>query len=110
MASPQGGTAVAVLPSGAPLGAEMVGVDVVHALDEATCHRREAADHAHTVVLRQQRLTPDELRRFARRFGALALSPHTQFALPGHPEILSLQRHLRSSEAPHGQPRVHVGC
>jgi taurine dioxygenase len=40
--------------------------------------------------LRDQTLTPEQQIAFARRFGELEVSPRTQFALPGHPEILVL--------------------
>lgn len=80
-----------VLPSGAPLGAEIVGVDLTEDLDVPTFRAIEAAYNTHTViVVRHQHLQPEHLLRFARRFGALECSPRTQFALPEYPEILLL--------------------
>ena len=84
-----------VIPSGAPLGAEIVGVDLSEEIDDETFHAIDAAYNAHTVlVFRNQRLTPAQHLRFARRFGELEVSPRTQFALPGHPEVLILSNIL----------------
>jgi taurine dioxygenase len=90
-----------ILPSGAPLGAEIVGVDLAEDLDTPMFHAIEAAYNTHTVVVfRQQHLTPEHLLRFARRFGPLEISPRTQFALSGFPEILLLSNILDA----HGRP------
>jgi alpha-ketoglutarate-dependent taurine dioxygenase len=84
-----------VIPSGAPLGAEIVGVDLSAELDDQTFHAIDAAYNAHTVIVfRNQQLTPAQHLRFARRFGELEVSPRTQFALPGYPEILLLSNIL----------------
>lgn len=92
---------VAIRPSGAPLGAEIVDVNLAADVDEPTFRAIEAAYNTHTVlVFRQQHLTPALLLRFARRLGALELSPRTQFALPGYPEILLLSNIVDA----HGQP------
>jgi taurine dioxygenase len=70
-------------------------------VDEPTFQAIEAAYNTHTVlVFRQQQLTPAQLLRFARRFGPLEISPRTQFALPGYPEILRLSNIVDA----HGQP------
>lgn len=80
-----------VVPSAAPLGAEIVGVDLRQELDERTFRTLDAAYNTHTVIVfRDQQLTPEHLLRFAHRFGSLEISPRTQFALPGYPEILVL--------------------
>jgi len=92
---------LAILPSGAPLGAEVVGVNLAEDLDEPTFRAIEAAYNTHTVIVfRQQCLTPEHLLRFARRFGPLEISPRTQFALPAYPEILLLSNMVDA----HGQP------
>jgi taurine dioxygenase len=89
-----------IRPSGAPLGAEIVGVDLAEDLDTPTLHAIEAAYNTHTVVFRHQHLTPEHLLRFARRFGPLEISPRTQFALSGFPEILLLSNIIDA----HGRP------
>ena len=94
-------TGLEVIPSEAPLGAEIVGVDLRQELDAHTFRAIDAAYNAHTViVLRNQQLTPEHLPRFASRFGTLEVSPRTQFALPGYPEILVLSNILDA----HGRP------
>ena len=88
-------------PSRAPLGAEIVGVDLAADVDEPTFRAIEAAYNTHTVVvMRHQHLTPEHMLRFARRFGPLERSPRTQYALPDYPEILLLSNMLDA----HGQP------
>lgn len=90
-----------IRPSGAPLGAEIDGVDLAQTLDEATFRAIEDAYNTSTVIVfRHQSLTPEYLLRFARRFGALELSPRKPFALPGYPEILLLSNIVNA----HGQP------
>src|ERR1700730_16701755 len=57
-------------------------------------------DH-HYVALRQElhrTLTPEKQIAFARRFGELEISPRTQFALPGHPEILVLSNIIENGK------------
>ena len=92
-----------MLPSGAPLGAAILGLDLADELDEPTFEAIEAAYNTHTVlVFRDQRLTPAQLLRFARRFGPLEVSPRTQFALSGYPEILVLSNIVDAQGHPLG--------
>ena len=94
---------IQVIPSGAPLGAEIVGVDLSEEIDTSTFAAIDAAYNEHTVlVFRDQRLTPAQHLRFARRFGTLEVSPRTQFALPGHPEVLILSNILDADGRPIG--------
>jgi taurine dioxygenase len=88
-------------PSRAPLGAEIVGVDLAADVDEPTFRAIEDAYNTHTViVIRHQHLTPEHLLRFARRFASLERSPRTQYALLGYPDILLLSNIVDA----HGQP------
>jgi taurine dioxygenase len=90
-----------ILPSDAPLGAAIVGVNLAEDVDEPTFRAIETAYHTHTVIVfRQQCVTPEQLLRFARRFGPLEISPRTQFALHAYPEILLLSNIVDA----HGQP------
>ena len=94
---------LAVIPSGAPLGAEIVGVDLSEEIDDQTFHAIDAAYNEHIVIVfRDQQLTPAQHLRFARRFGELEISPRTQFALPGYPEILLLSNILDGNGQPIG--------
>jgi taurine dioxygenase len=73
----------------APLGAEVVGLDLSRPLsaeDFARIHRAHL-DH-HVLVFRDQRITPDQQVEFSRRFGPLQIHVLQQFGLPGHPEVL----------------------
>jgi len=78
-----------IVPFDAPLGAEVVGIDLsqpLGAADFARVHRAHL-DH-HVLVFRDQRITPDEHVAFSRRFGPLQIHVLHQFALAAHPEVL----------------------
>lgn len=67
---------VTVIPTGAALGADVVVVDLMQRLDEATFKAVEAAWHEHLVLrFRGQRLDDPGLLAFARRFGELDKAP-----------------------------------
>jgi taurine dioxygenase len=73
----------------APLGAEVIGLDLAKPLGEydfARLHRAHL-DY-HVLVFRDQHITPQQQIAFSRRFGPLQIHVLHQFALPGHPEIL----------------------
>ncbi|SDD73142.1 TauD/TfdA dioxygenase family protein [Paraburkholderia lycopersici] len=73
----------------APLGAEVIGLDLAKPLGEqdfARLHRAHL-DH-HVLVFRDQHITPEQQIAFSRRFGPLQIHVLRQFALHGHPEIL----------------------
>ncbi len=62
-------SAVRIVPFDAPLGAEVLGLDLSQPLDAATFARIHAAhlDH-HVLVFRDQRITPAQQVDFSRRF------------------------------------------
>ena len=73
----------------APLGAEVLGLDLSKPLgvnDFARIHRAQL-DH-HVLVFRDQRITPEQHIAFSRLFGPLQTHVLHQFALAGHPEML----------------------
>jgi taurine dioxygenase len=73
----------------APLGAQVLGLDLAQPLaasDFARIHRAHL-DH-HVLVFREQRITPQQQIDFSRRFGPLQIHVLHQFLLPGHPEVL----------------------
>jgi taurine dioxygenase len=79
---------LSVRPTGAALGAEILGVDLAQNLDEATF--REIVDlfHRHEVVFfRGQDLTPEQHVAFSRRFGELEIHVRQDCCRPGFPEI-----------------------
>jgi len=78
-----------VRPFAAPVGAEIVGLDIskpINAEDFARIHRAHL-DH-HVVVFRNQQITPQQHIDFSRRFGPLEIHVLHQFQLENHPEIL----------------------
>ena len=84
----------------APLGAEIVGIDLSHPLNDTDFARvhRAHLDH-HVVVFRDQRITPEQHVAFSRRFGNLQIHVLKQFLLKNHPEIL-----IVSNVVEDGQP------
>lgn len=73
----------------APLGAEVLGLDLSRPVSDETFRRihRAHLDH-HVLVFRDLRITPQQQIEFSRRFGPLQIHVLHQFQLPGHPEIL----------------------
>ncbi|MGJ7544370.1 TauD/TfdA dioxygenase family protein [Variovorax sp. LT1R16] len=88
-----------VRPFDAPVGAEVVGLDIakpINAADFARLHRAHL-DH-HVVVFRDQRVSPDDHVAFSRRFGPLQIHVLHQFQLKGHPEVLIVSNILENGE------------
>ena len=80
-----------IRPTGAPVGAEIRGVDLSQALDDEVFAQIEQAFERHGVLFfRDQQLSPEQLVRFSRRFGELEPSVLKQYLLPGHPDIVVL--------------------
>jgi taurine dioxygenase len=78
-----------IAPFDAPLGAEVIGLDLAQPLgaqEFAELHRAHL-DH-HVLVFRDQRITPSQQVAFSRRFGALQIHVLRQFQLPSDPEVL----------------------
>lgn len=85
----------------APLGAEVIGLDLSRPVSDADFSRLHRAhlDH-HVLVFRDQRITPAEQVAFSRRFGPLQIHVLSKsFQLAGHPEIL-----IVSNIKENGQP------
>ena len=82
-------SALRINPFNAPLGAEVVGLDLAQPLDDVLFRRIHQAhlDH-HVLVFRNQRITPAQQIAFSRRFGPLQIHVLRQFQLQGHPEVL----------------------
>jgi taurine dioxygenase len=72
------------------VGAEIGGVDVSHAMSEVTIAeiRRAFLEH-HVVFFRDQRLSPESLMVFGRRFGELDTHPFVE-AMDGYPEVIEI--------------------
>jgi taurine dioxygenase len=87
----------------APVGAEIVGLDIgkpIGAADFARIHRAHLEHHV--LVFRDQRITPDEHIAFSRRFGPLEIHVLHQFHLDGHPEILIVSNIKKENGEPLG--------
>jgi taurine dioxygenase len=81
------------------VGAEIRGVNLAADLADDTFEKiDDAYNHYSVLVFRDQTLTPAQQIAFARRFGELEISPRTQFALPGHPEILVLSNIIENGK------------
>jgi taurine dioxygenase len=78
-----------VHPFDAPVGAEVVGLDISKPINTEDFTRLHKAhlDH-HVLVFRDQQITPQEHIDFSRRFGPLEIHVLHQFQLKNHPEIL----------------------
>ena len=88
-----------IRPLSKHLGAEIVGIDVSKHLPDDVFTAIDDAYNRHSVlVFRDQTLTPEQQIAFARRFGDLEISPRTEFALPGHPEILVLSNIIENGK------------
>jgi taurine dioxygenase len=88
-----------IKPLSKHVGAEIVGVDLATELPDDVFERIDDAWNRYSVlVFRDQKLTPEQQIAFSRRFGDLEISPRTQFALPGHPEILVLSNIIENGK------------
>jgi alpha-ketoglutarate-dependent taurine dioxygenase len=95
-----------IKPLSEHVGAEISGVNLAADLADDTFEKIDDAYNRYSVlVFRDQKLTPEQQIAFARRFGELEISPRTQFALPGHPEILVLSNIIEN-----GQPIGNAGA
>jgi len=84
----------------APLGAEVLGLDLSRPLsneDFARLHRAHLEHHV--LVFRHQHITPGQQVAFSRRFGPLQIHVLRQFQLPSDPEVL-----IVSNIRENGQP------
>src|SRR6202030_3063920 len=88
-----------VKPLSEHVGAEITGVNLAADLADDTFEKIDDAYNRYSVlVFRDQKLTPEQQTAFARRFGELEISPRTQLALPGHPEILVLSNIIENGK------------
>ena len=98
---------IEVIPTGAALGAQVRGVDLRH-LDETTFGRLVQAWHDHSVVLvRDQRLSDQDLIAFSRRLGDLDWAPIQETGrrfVEGLPEI-----YIVSNVKVNGEPIGSLG-
>jgi taurine dioxygenase len=93
------GPPVQIKPLSRYVGAEIVGSDLAEPLPDDVFRKiDDAYNHYSVLVFRDQKLTPEQQIAFARRFGELEISPRTDFALPGYPEILVLSNIIENGK------------
>jgi taurine dioxygenase len=91
-----------VIPLDAPLGAEVVGLDLSLPLDDTDFARLHRAHLAHHVlVFREQHITPAQQVAFSRRWGPLQIHVLRQFQLATQPEVLVVSN-IRENGQPIG--------
>ncbi|MPY73835.1 MAG: TauD/TfdA family dioxygenase [Alphaproteobacteria bacterium] len=90
-----------VRPTGAAAGAEIFGVDLTKGLDSAGFAPIQAALDAYgVIVLRDQKITPEQQIAFSRHFGELDVNFNAKrFGVSGSPEI-----YIISNIVENGQP------
>jgi taurine dioxygenase len=89
-------------PFDAPLGAEVVGLDLSLPLDAGDFARLHRAHLAyHVLVFREQHITPAQQVAFSRRWGPLQIHVLRQFQLPSQPEVLVVSN-IRENGQPIG--------
>ncbi len=96
-------TQIQIIPSTAPVGAEVRGVDASANVDDATFDAIKDALHKYkAIVLRKQKLTPDQQLAFCGRFGTL--DPHVlpQYLVPGYTQLVRISNVLDDAGQPIG--------
>ena len=83
----------------APLGKEVLGLDISQELDEATFAKlRDAYDQHSVLVFRNQRLSPEQHIRFSKGFGELEIHVVAKYLLPGHPDIFRVSNIMENGQ------------
>jgi taurine dioxygenase len=83
----------------APLGKEVLGLDISQELDEATFAKlRDAYDQHSVLLFRNQRLSPEQHIRFSKGFGELEIHVVAKYLLPGHPEIFRVSNIMENGQ------------
>ncbi len=94
---------IEIVRSAAPLGAEIRGVDIAAGVDAPTFARIRDAVHEHSVVvIRDQKMTPEQQIAFCGRFGTL--EPHVlpQYLVPGYQDLVRISNVLDDGGKPIG--------
>lgn len=110
---------IAIKPLTPVIGAEIEGVDLTKAMSPEQFSEVQAAFWAHSVlVFRDQKLTNDDHKRFARMFGTLHVHPyHAKGVTPAHadapapdPEILVVKADQKSKFVAGEEWHTDVTC
>jgi taurine dioxygenase len=85
--------------SDAPLGAEIIGLDLAGTVPPGTLEQVENVFHERgVVVFRDQNLTEEQQIAFSRRLGGLEIHVATECLRPGYPEILVVSNILENGK------------
>lgn len=101
-------SAITIIPSGKPLGAELRGVDLRAVTDAEFAAIHKAWNDYSVVLVRDQHLTDEDLITFSRRFGDLDWAPVQETGrrfVEGHPEI-----YVVSNVIVNGEPIGSLGA
>ncbi len=92
-------SAVSIELFDAPLGAQVLGLDLSRELPAADFQRihRAHLDH-HLLIFRDQRITPQQQIDFSRRFGPLQIHVLRNFQLADHPEVLVISNIIENGQ------------
>src|SRR4051812_4159168 len=94
---------IEVVRSAAPLGAEVKGVDVGAGVDDAAFARvRDALHERSVIVLRDQKMTPEQQVAFCARFGSLERHALPQYIIDGYPALARISNILDEAGKPIG--------
>ena len=92
-------TTVEVIPSSAPAGAEVRGVNLHQEISANDLSQIEAALHAHGVIFfRGQTLSPEQQVRFSRRFGELETPVLEQYTVPNFRDVMILSNVMKDDK------------
>lgn len=96
-------TELDILPSGKPAGAEIRGVDVGRGVTaEVMAQIRDALHTYKAVVLRDQKLTPQQQIAFSGYFGKLERHVIPQYLVPGYEELVRVSNIMDDAGKPIG--------
>ncbi|MQR01725.1 TauD/TfdA dioxygenase family protein [Glaciimonas soli] len=88
-----------IRPFDTPLGAEIIGLDLHQAVSDHDIASIRGALLAYgVIVLRDQRITPEQQIAFSRRFGPLQEHVLSRFHLAGYPEILVVSNVIENGQ------------
>ena len=83
-------------------GVEILGIDVATATDAKHSELVELFNRHGALLIRDQKMSPDDLMRFISAFGEPEDHTHAQFTLPGYPKIYLLSNHKNEKGEPIG--------
>ena len=83
-----------ITPMKPGFGAGIAGVDAAHADAPTLAAVVDAFHHHGAILLRDQKMSPDDLMRFVQLFGEAEGHTQKQFTLPGYPEIFVLSNRI----------------